>query len=83
MGNFFKDMLKISIDIPYENYQVYPTVTVTNKAVSEYRDHEKIDCEFLGDEDNDNIQVKLGGKCYKVVRFNGGRGGYGIKCTPI
>lgn len=83
MGNFFKDMLKISIDIPYENYRVYPTVAVTKKAISEYCNREKIDYEFLDHDENDNMQVNLDGKHYKVIRFNGGRGGYGIKCTPV
>ena len=76
MGNIFKNMMKLSVDIPYENYTVYPTVSITKDAIANYCAKEKIDYEFLENNEDDNMKVK-------IVRFNGGRGGYGIKCRPI
>ena len=83
MENIFKNMLKISIDIPYEDYTVYPTASITKDAIARYCTKEKIDYEFLEDNENDNMQVKLNNKCYEILRFNGGRAGYGIKCRAV
>lgn len=83
MANIFKNMLKISIDIPYENYNIYPTVSITKDAIAKYCIKEKIDYEFLENNTDDTIQIKLDGKLYEILRFNGGRGGYGIRCRPI
>ena len=83
MGNILKNMLKLSVDITYADYTVYPTVSITKDAIANYCVKEKIDYEFLENNEDDNMQVKLDGKLYEILRFNGGRGGYGIKCRPI
>ena len=83
MENILKNMLKLSVDITYEDYTVYPTVSITKDAIAIYCVKEKIDYEFLENNEDDNMQVKLDGKLYEILRFNGGRGGYGIKCRPI
>lgn len=79
----FKNMIKISIDIPYENYTVYPTVSITKDAIINYCIKENIDFEFLKNNSDNNMQVKLDNKLYEILRFNAGRGGYGIKCRPV
>lgn len=83
MRNILKNMLKTSINIPYEDYTVYPTVNITKDAIIKYCVKEKIDYEFLENNEDDNMQVKLDGNLYEILRFNGGRGGYGIRCRPI
>ncbi|HHD2754143.1 TPA: DUF4318 domain-containing protein [Clostridium perfringens] len=83
MGNIFKNMMKISIDIPYEDYSVYPTTSITKDAIAKYCIQEKVDYEFLENNEDDNIQIKLDGKRYEILRFYGGRSGYGIKCRPV
>lgn len=42
-----------------------------------------VDFEFLENNSDDNMQVKLYNKLYEILRFNAGRGGYGIKCRPV
>lgn len=42
-----------------------------------------VDFEFLENNSDDNMQVKLDNKLYEIQRFNAGRGGYGIKCRPV
>lgn len=76
-------MIKISIDIPYENFSVYPTTSATKDAIAKYCSQEKIKYEFLDNNDNDNMQVEMNGKCYEVLRPNCGRGGYVIQCRPM
>lgn len=83
MKNILKNMLKINIEIPYEDYTVYPTTSITKEAIDKYCTQEKIDYEFLENNEDDNMQVKLDGKYYEILRFNGGRGGYGISCRPV
>lgn len=83
MKNILKNMLKISIEIPYEDYTIYPTTSITKDAIAKYCAQEKIDYEFLENNEDDNMQVKLDGKYYEILRLNGGRGGYGISCRPV
>lgn len=81
--NIFKNMMKLSIEIPYEDYSVYPTISITKDAISKYCTKEKINYEFLEENKDNNMQVKLDGKIYEVLRFNAGRPGYVIKCRQI
>lgn len=83
MRNILKNMLKTSINIPYEDYTVYPTVNITRDAITKYCIKEKIAYEFLENNEDDNMQVKLDGNLYEILRFNAGRGGYGIRCRAI
>lgn len=83
LKNISNSVLKVSIEIPYEDYNVYPTTSITKDAIAKYCAQEKIDYEFLENNENDNMQVKLDGKPYEVLRANGGRGGYGIRCKPV
>jgi len=83
MSDFIKNMLKTSIDIPYEDYSVYPTVNITKDAIIKYCNKEKIQYEFLDNNPDDNMEVMLDGELYEVLRFNAGRPGYLIKCRPI
>lgn len=82
MTNIFKNMLKISIDIPYDNDTVYPTTIVTRDVIAKYCTEKSISYEFLDDNENDNMQVKLNDKNYEILRYTC-RGYYGIKCRPI
>ena len=36
MENILKNMLKLSVDITYEDYTVYPTVSITKDAIANY-----------------------------------------------
>lgn len=83
MSNVFKDMLKICIEIPYDDYTIYPTVSITKNAIANYCSMKNIKYEFSENNVNDNMQVKLDGKSYEILRLNGGRGGYGIQCRPL
>ncbi|EGT3616812.1 DUF4318 domain-containing protein [Clostridium perfringens] len=83
MTNIFKNMLKVSIDIPYEDFTVYPTISVTKNAISEYCAKENIEYEFLEDNEDGNMQVKLNNKDYEILRYLGGRGCYAIRCRPL
>lgn len=42
-------MMKLSIEIPYEDYSVYPSVSITRNAISKYCIKEDISYEFLED----------------------------------
>lgn len=83
MTNIFKNMLKISIEIPYDDFTVYPTINATKDAISEYCAKENIEYEFLENNEDGNMQVKLNNKNYEVIRSLSGRGCYGIKCRPL
>lgn len=79
---FLKNMIKINIDIPYEENLVYPTKSITKNSIVQYCDSENLKYEFMDDEEEGNIIVKINGKCYEVIRPFVGRGGYAIICRP-
>lgn len=83
MKKILQNIIKISIDIPYEDFTVYPTINITKEAIAKYCIEKNINYEFLEDNEDDTMQIKLDGKSYEILRYNGGRGGYGIKCRPI
>lgn len=82
LKNISNSMLKVSIEIPYEDENVYPTTSITKDVIAKYCSQEKIDYEFLENNENDNMQVKLGGKYYEIIRYTC-RGSYGIRCKPV
>lgn len=81
IGKFLKNMIKINIDIPYDDNLIYPTNTITKNAIIKYCINKNLDYEFLNC--NDDMRVNIDGKCYEVIRAFMGRGGYGITCRPI
>ena len=68
--------------MPYDNDTVYPTRTVTKEIITKYCTEKSIRCEFLDDNEDDNMQVKLDDKNYEILRYTC-RGYYGIKCRPL
>lgn len=82
MSKILKNMMKICIEIPYDDDTVYPTVSITKNKIAEYCSKENIEYDFLEDNENNNMQVKLNGKDYEILRYTY-RGYYGIKCRPL
>lgn len=80
-----KKVLHLNIiyrDIIYEDYNVYPTTSITKDAIAKYCAQEKIAYEFLENNEDDNMKVKLENKCYEILRYTC-RGGYGIRCGTV
>ncbi|MEG0450286.1 MAG: DUF4318 domain-containing protein [Lysinibacillus sp.] len=78
----FKKLFKKSMNIPYENISVYPTVSIAKDAIANYCGEQGKDCEFL-DLKVDNMQVQIDGIIYEVIRGLAGRGCYGIRCREL
>lgn len=83
IGKFLKNIIKMSIDIPYSDSLVYPTEAISKVAIAEYCTKEKFEYEFIGKNEDNNMIVKIEGKCYEVIRGLAGKGGYGICCRAI
>lgn len=79
---FFENMLKINIEIPYDDNLIYPTKSITKNVIIKYCIGEKLEYEFIDNDEEDFVGVKINGKCYEVIRPFVGRGGYAIICTP-
>lgn len=83
VGRFIKNMIKVNIEIPYEGNLIYPTNSITKKAIAEYCDKEKLKYKFMEDNEDGNMTVRFEDKDYEVIRKFTGRGGYAIICRPI
>lgn len=82
IGKFFKNMIKVNIDIPYDDNLVYPTNSIAKNEIIKYCTKENLKYEFVS-ESIDDISVIINGKTYEVIRPFVGRGGYAIICRPI
>lgn len=83
IGKFLKKMIKLNIDIPYDGNLKYPTNKITKAAIVKYCVEEKLEYEFLEDNEDGNIMVTIEQKEYEVLRPFTGRGGYAIICRPV
>ena len=55
IGKFLKKMVKLNIDIPYDGNLKYPTNKITKAAIVKYCVEEKLEYEFLEDNEDGNI----------------------------
>lgn len=64
--------------VPYEDSSVYPDLSKTMDAISQYCEKNGAFCTFTADD-----EVEINGKKYEISREYepGNRGNYGIKCT--
>ncbi|WP_052343786.1 DUF4318 domain-containing protein [Bacillus massiliigorillae] len=78
-----KDLLKKSMEIPYDDISVYPTVNIAKNAIVKYCGEQGLDYKFLDSKEEGNIIVQIDGTIYEIYRGVVGRGYYGIKCRVL
>ena len=82
-GKEMKKMLKKSIEIPYEDISVYPTVSMTKDAIAKYCAKEGLDYEFLGVNEDETMLMTIDGIEYEVIHGLYARGSYGIQIREV
>lgn len=78
-----KDLLKKSMEIPYDDISVFPTVNIAKNAIAQYCGEQGLDYTFLESKEEGNMIVQIDGTTYEVYRGVVGRGFYGIRCSVL
>ena len=78
----FKKLIKKSMEIPYDDISVYPTVNIAKDAIAKYCGEQGLDYEFIDSKEEDML-VQIDGTSYEVYRGLVGRGCYGISCRVL